>query len=303
MVRSARPPPPPPEVSSSLETSSGSDSEDESEEEAIPTRPAPVVPNKGEESDSSDEEESEDEEEEEDMVKSSATKSRAPPPENLEGEDSSEEEVDEPSESEKAPPLPLNPAPKQWAEENGPKNSTPKKQAFQRSWSTEDEVRILEALAAHREEHGALPHVDALVASLAGIFDKAGCDRRGLQVKIGFLKRRYEAIAQKGESPGKGHDRRLFDLSQRIWGSQAANGATRGFDEMSELYPHLAEEVKAWEVKHPGLFKRHFGRLDDNKARALDMKLKKQRLSEITLEMRGSDLTEKVGKAIAELIE
>uniref|UniRef100_J3LC51 Uncharacterized protein n=1 Tax=Oryza brachyantha TaxID=4533 RepID=J3LC51_ORYBR len=62
-------------------------------------------------------------------------------------------------------------------------------------------------------------------------------------------------------------------------------------------------EVKAWEVKHPGLFKRHFGRIDDNKAHALDMKIKKQRLPEITLEMRRSDLTKEVGKAIAELVE
>ncbi|XP_040376873.1 probable transcription factor At1g61730 [Oryza brachyantha] len=278
MARSARrrrppPPPPPPRVSSSEETAS----DESEEEEAVAT---PVVPNKGEESDSSDEGESEDEEEaEEDMVKSSATNSRAPPPKNLEGE-----EEDEPSESEKAPQLP------------------PKKQAFQRIWSTEDEVRILEALAAHREEHGALPQGDALAASLAGILDKPGCDRRGLQGKISTLKRRYKAIAKKGgELPSKGDDRLLFDLSKRIWGSQAANGATREFDEMCELYPHLAEEVKAWEEKYPGLFKRDFGRIDDNKARALDMKIKKQRLAEMNVEMRSSNLTRQVGKVFAEL--
>uniref|UniRef100_A0A0D9YZ04 Glabrous enhancer-binding protein-like DBD domain-containing protein n=1 Tax=Oryza glumipatula TaxID=40148 RepID=A0A0D9YZ04_9ORYZ len=313
--RPTPPPPPPPPVASSEETASGSDSDESEEEEESPlVQPAPVVSNKGAESDSSGEEESEEEEEEEDLVRSSATKSRDPPQENREEDDSSDEEEDESSESEKAeapPPPPLNPAPKQGAEGNGPKVSSPKRQAFHRIWSTEDEVRILEALAAHRREHGSLPQTDALIATLAGSLDNTGYGRKELQGKVSTLKRRYESTAKKkGDLPSKGHDRRLYDLSKSVWGSEAAaaaaNGTTtapREFGEMCELYPHLAEEVKLLEAAHPGLFKRDFGKLDDDKAHALDMKIKKQRIAEISVVLRRGDLTKEVTKVLTELVE
>ncbi|KAF0931266.1 hypothetical protein E2562_002613 [Oryza meyeriana var. granulata] len=264
---------PPPPVASSEETGSGSDSYESEEEETPLPLPAPVVSDKGEE---------------------------PPQPENREEDDSSDEEESESSESDKAPQL--NPAPKQGAEENGPKISSPKRQAFQRIWSTEDEARILEALAAHRREHGALPQIDGLVATLAGSLDKPEYGRKELQVKVNTLKRRYETTAKKAELPSR-HDRRLFDLSRSVWGSEAANGAVREFGEMCELYPHLAEEVKALEAAHPGLFKKDFGKLDDDKARALDMKIKKQRIAEITLVLRRGDLTKEVTKVLTELVE
>jgi hypothetical protein len=52
------------------------------------------------------------------------------------------------------------------------------------TWSTDDEFRILEVLAAHRLEHGTLPQADVLANALAGKLDPArgrGCcrSRRG----------------------------------------------------------------------------------------------------------------------------
>uniref|UniRef100_A0A0D9VLK1 Glabrous enhancer-binding protein-like DBD domain-containing protein n=1 Tax=Leersia perrieri TaxID=77586 RepID=A0A0D9VLK1_9ORYZ len=313
-------PPPPPPVASSDETASGSDSDESEEEvEAPAALRAPVVSNKGEESESEEEEESE-EEGEDDMVRSSATQKRDPPPQNREEDESSGDEEGESSDSDKAPPPPPppppppNPAPKQVAAEgNGANISSPKKPAFQRVWSMEDDVRILEALAAHRREHGALPQIDALVSTLAGSLDHSVVDAKGLRGKISTLKRRYDAAAKRksGELPTNSHDRRIFDICKIIWGSSdnAANVTTAGraagreFSEMCELYPHLGEEVKALEAAHPGLFKRDFGRLDDDKARALDMKVKKQRIAEITLELRRGDLTKEVTKVLAELVQ
>jgi len=42
------------------------------------------------------------------------------------------------------------------------------------TWSTDDEFRILEVLAAHRLEHGTLPQADVLANALAGKLDKSG---------------------------------------------------------------------------------------------------------------------------------
>ncbi|KAL5211341.1 hypothetical protein ABZP36_022188 [Zizania latifolia] len=307
----APPPPPPPHPASSEEIVSGSgsdESEEESEEELVQLQ-------KGEESDASDEEESEEDRVPISALPSSATKNSAPPTQNHEETDASDEEEEEEgesSESDKA--AALNPPPKQGAEGKGREAKRP---AFQRIWSTEDEVRIVEALAAHRREHGKLPQIDALVATLAGNLDNREFGRKELQAKVNTLKRRYDAATKKAERPSNGHDRLLFDLSKSVWASDDAAGAAaaaaravatandaarRGFDEMCELYPHLAEEVKTLDAAHPGLFKRDFGKLDDDKARSLDTKIKKQRIAEITVELRRGDLTKEVTKVLAELL-
>ncbi|CAD6230329.1 unnamed protein product [Miscanthus lutarioriparius] len=115
------------------------------------------------------------------------------------------------------------------------------------------------------------------------------------------------SAVKKGALPSKDHDRRLFDLFKNIWPSvtkavptkAAANsGAGREPDEMCELYPYLAEEVKALQKAHPGLFKREFTMIDDSKARALDEKIKKQRHAQMKLHLRRHDLTKEVTKML-----
>ncbi|KAL6650375.1 hypothetical protein ACP70R_009300 [Stipagrostis hirtigluma subsp. patula] len=91
-----------------------------------------------------------------------------------------------------------------------------------------------------------------------------------------------------------------LDLSKEVWG--AANGSTRReYGEMCELFPYLAEEVKALEAKHPALFKGKFSMITDDKARALDEKIKKQRMMLVELELHSYDLTKEVTKTLMEL--
>ncbi|KAK8463226.1 hypothetical protein SEVIR_1G341500v4 [Setaria viridis] len=316
--RSAPPPPPPPAAASDEETASGSGSEESEEEEeeeiayspppAAPKAMAPPPPQKGQESDEDEDEEEEEEEEEENHVPPPlATKNPSPPPPNREESESSGDEEEEETDDE-APQA--KPAPNQEAEGKGakPSSSEDKKPGapFQRTWSTDDEVRILEALAAHRREHGTLPQVDALAATLAGTLDNSGSSIALLQGKLKSLKRRYSLAANKGERPSKDHDRRLFDLSKSVWGSTTAaanGGARREVAEMCELYPYLAEEVKALQKAHPGLFKREFGMIDDDKARALDTKIKRQRLHQAKVIQRRCDLIKEVTKTLIDLVE
>ncbi|KAF8656928.1 hypothetical protein HU200_060443 [Digitaria exilis] len=270
-----------------------------------------------EEEDEEGEEEEEEEEEEEvnHVSPPPATKNPSPPPpKRKESETSGDEEEeetgdDEEEEMDDEAPQP-KPAPIQEAEGKGVKPSSGKdKKAgapFQRTWSRDDEVRILEALAAYRREHGALPQVDALATALAGSLDNSSCSLKVLEGKVKTLKRRYTVAYNKGELPSKDHNRRLYDLSKSVWGHVAAvanGGAPREFVEMCELYPYLAEEVKALQRSHQGLFKREFTMMDEDKARSLDTKIKKQRMHQLRLHNRRHDLTKEVTNTLIELVD
>ncbi|CAD6249332.1 unnamed protein product [Miscanthus lutarioriparius] len=320
--RSAQPPPPPPPAASSEETvASGSGSEEEEEEiahsppPAAPKRIAPP-PQKDQEAEASDEdedgeEEEDDDEEEEDekanhVIPSSATKIPPPPPPTREESETSDEEEEEEEPDDEMPQT--KPAPDK---EMGAKGAKRPSAPFQRTWSTDDEFRILEALASHRLEHGTLPQTDVLANVLAGKLDNTGCSHSELQRKVKSLQSRHTKSVKKGALPSKDHDRRLFDLSKNVWPSvtKAAtkvavnSGAEREPDEMCELYPYLAEEVKALQKAHPGLFKREFAMIDDSKARALDEKIKKQRHVQMKLHLRRHDLTKEVTKTLMDLAE
>ncbi|KAK1602767.1 hypothetical protein QYE76_016834 [Lolium multiflorum] len=348
--KSARPPPPPPPPAGSSEEEDSRSRSEESEDEAVartPTRSKPLAPpQRAEESDSSDEEEDEDEEEEapnnppappqkgqesessgdeeegdeEDeeepahLAAPSAPKNQPPPPQQRKESDASDEDGESSESDEEEAPPPPKQAPKREADAIKPPSAKKARLAFHRIWSVDDEVRILEALAAHQRQHGALPQPDALIGALAGKLDNRAYGSKELQSKLQTLKKRYVVLSSRGELPSKEHDRRLLDLSKIVWGgdkttpaaaaAEAASGReVKGFDEMCELYPYLAEEVKKLEAAHPGMFKRVFGKMDDGKARAMDEKIKKQRVAQMKVELRRTDLTKEVSKAITELVD
>ncbi|KAE8771579.1 putative tyrosine-protein phosphatase [Hordeum vulgare] len=304
--------PPPP-----LQQRKGSDTSDEEEEDeeeptkaaprSAPKKQPPPPPQQKQESDASEEEEEEGESEEE-----------APPPKPMLAlKQAPEEEEEDESEEEAPPPKPVL-ALKQAPEGLKPPAAaeTKKPAAFSRIWSTDDEVRILEALAAHQKQHGTLPQPDALVDALAGKLDNRAYGSKELQSKVATLKRRYLALSKKGEVPSKEHDRRVLDLSKIVWGGgdmftaaaasakAAANDHTRkGFEEMCTLYPYLADQVKELDAASPGIFKRQFGMMDDDKARAMDEKIKKQRVAQMKVELRRHDLAREVTKAIIDLVD
>uniref|UniRef100_A0A453PPI0 Glabrous enhancer-binding protein-like DBD domain-containing protein n=2 Tax=Aegilops tauschii subsp. strangulata TaxID=200361 RepID=A0A453PPI0_AEGTS len=281
----------------------------------------PPPPQQGGDSDSSDEEEEEEEEEEVPTKAAplSALKKQPPPPPPRQSEesDASDEEEEEGESEEEAPPPPPKLAPKQAPEGRKPQAAaeTKKPAAFSRIWSTDDEVRILEALAAHQKQHGTLPQPDALVDALAGKLDNRAYGSKELQGKVAALRRRYLLLSKKGELPSKEHDRRVLELSKMVWeGGDMASAATasakvangqepKGFEEMCEMYPYLAEQVRQLDAANPGMFKRQFGMMDEEKARAMDEKIKKQRVAQMKVELRRHDLVREVTKAIIDLVD
>ncbi|XBH64666.1 uncharacterized protein [Aegilops tauschii subsp. strangulata] len=321
--------PAPPQEGEEEEESEEEEEEEESDEEPAHASPAaaatpknkPPPPQQGGDSDSSDEEEEEEEEEEVPTKAAplSALKKQPPPPPPRQSEesDASDEEEEEGESEEEAPPPPPKLAPKQAPEGRKPQAAaeTKKPAAFSRIWSTDDEVRILEALAAHQKQHGTLPQPDALVDALAGKLDNRAYGSKELQGKVAALRRRYLLLSKKGELPSKEHDRRVLELSKMVWeGGDMASAATasakvangqepKGFEEMCEMYPYLAEQVRQLDAANPGMFKRQFGMMDEEKARAMDEKIKKQRVAQMKVELRRHDLVREVTKAIIDLVD
>jgi hypothetical protein len=331
-AKKAAPPPPPAESSDETRSGSSSRSDESDDEDAIAdslvTAATPALKNAPAPSQKVGEAESSDGEEEEEEPAAAAPappKNQPPPPQKKEGSDASgsdddeeEEGADEEEEEEDEEAPPPKPAPKKEAEVVKPPAAAETRKPGERIWSTNDEVRILEALAAHQKQHGAFPQPDALEKVLAGKLDNPKYGSKELQSKVGSLRYRYLTLSKRGELPSKEHDRRLLDLSKLVWpgiktslvaaaaaaAGNAANGhECKGFEEMCELYPYLAEEAKGLEAARPGLCKRVFGKMDDDKARSMDEKIKKQRVMQIRVEMRQADLVKEVIKALVDLVD
>ena len=79
----------------------------------------------------------------------------------------------------------------------------------------------------------------------------------------------------------------------------------RGFDELQNLYPNLTSYVDSIRSQHPcgETLKRAFELIADDKACALEAKIKKQRVAEIKTEIRLADARKEVTNAFIGLMD
>ncbi|CDY49787.1 BnaCnng18000D [Brassica napus] len=99
-----------------------------------------------------------------------------------------------------------------------------KKTYFQRVWSEEDEIAVLQGLIDYRNDTGASPYDDTNAFYLS-VKKSISFDVSKTQVikKIWGLKTKYENNLVKEELTfSKPHDRKAFDLSKFVWGADAA---------------------------------------------------------------------------------
>ncbi|CAL5061275.1 unnamed protein product [Urochloa decumbens] len=179
-----------------------------------------------------------------------------------------------------------------------------KKPAVERSWSREDELKILTALVEHAQSHGgALPDSSDLLANLT--FDKTDANADKLDDKIRKLRARYRRLSSKPQGrPTDDLGHRLFELSEVLWGQfgddvRAEAAFVTGdseFSQRSRLYPYLALEVKVYAETHGSgnLIMEAFTTISDVKARRLDAMCRKQRVDMFNLEMSQINLTKAV---------
>ncbi|XP_062198601.1 uncharacterized protein LOC133901307 [Phragmites australis] len=106
-----------------------------------------------------------------------------------------------------------------------------KKSAVERSWSREDELRILTAMAKHAQTHGgALLEASNLFAALATSFDKRDADTDKLANKVRKLKGWHGRVRPQG-CPTDDHGCRLFELCEIVWG----NGASQNSSQLASM--------------------------------------------------------------------
>ncbi|GJN04430.1 hypothetical protein PR202_ga21978 [Eleusine coracana subsp. coracana] len=150
----------------------------------------------------------------------------------------------------------------------------------------DDDIHVLEALAAHHREHGALPQCEELEAALAGSLNNTDNGRKDLMAKLKNLKAAHTRATKRSELPSKDSDRLIFDLSMEVFagGDEHARGrsnipangvVSRDFGKICQAYPYLVKETKELEKSHAGLFKRAFYMIDDEKEHTLNRKIKK----------------------------
>jgi hypothetical protein len=79
----------------------------------------------------------------------------------------------------------------------------------------------------------------------------------------------------------------------------------KGFDELQNLYPNLASYVESIHTQHPcgETLKRAFELIADEKACALESKIKKQRVAEMKMEIRRADTKKEVANMFIGLLD
>uniref|UniRef100_A0A1J3ICI0 Mediator-associated protein 1 n=1 Tax=Noccaea caerulescens TaxID=107243 RepID=A0A1J3ICI0_NOCCA len=99
-----------------------------------------------------------------------------------------------------------------------------KKTYFQRVWTEDDEISVLQGLIDYETDTGASPFVDS-TGFYESVKKSISFEVRKIQLmeKVRGLKKKFEnnrCKGKKGEDPtfAKPHDRKAFDLSKNIWG-------------------------------------------------------------------------------------
>ncbi|CAN6206324.1 unnamed protein product [Urochloa humidicola] len=197
-------------------------------------------------------------------------------------------------------------------ERNASSPKQKKKPAVERSWSREDELKILTALVEHAQSHGgALPDSSDLLANLT--FDKTDANADKLDDKIRKLRARYRRLRSKSQGrPADDLDRQLFELSEVLWGQVDDDVRTeatfvtgdRDSSQRSSLYPYLAKEVKIFSETHTSgdLIMAAFPTISDDKARRLDAMCRKHRVDAFNLELSRANLTKALLSAFSSQI-
>ncbi|KAJ9169004.1 hypothetical protein P3X46_020475 [Hevea brasiliensis] len=110
------------------------------------------------------------------------------------------------------------------------KSEDTKKQLFQRLWSEDDEIAVLKGIMDFTEKKGVDPAKD--MASFYDFIKKSlhfDVSLNQLKDKVWRLKKKFENHVSKGKKGedktfSKAHDQKSFDLSKKIWGSEATSG-------------------------------------------------------------------------------
>ncbi|KAJ6816372.1 heme-binding-like protein, chloroplastic [Iris pallida] len=337
MAKKRAPSPPPPAESSEEEESGSSSAEEEEQEEEHPTKSENPNPNE-EEIDVAEEEaeaeEEEEEEEEEEVEEEEEEEVEEEEEEEVEEEESAEEKddsktnptaaaapstdpataaapksgSDSESESGSDSPMVVKPISSKPMPEPGVKKSDKSSSGlFQRVWSLDDEIALLNGVLDFKNQTGSVPPSAGrkLGTEFSSFIKKyLHMDASEFQVseKIGRLRKKYDNAASRSSLQfATPHDRTTFEISAKIWGEDtaaAAVAAANGKESPSNGngYPFLKEAfaAKGWDFAAVMALEN----LDPGKAKALEEKFKKQKMAVMKHHLQRMELQKETVKLV-----
>uniref|UniRef100_A0A453DTA7 Glabrous enhancer-binding protein-like DBD domain-containing protein n=4 Tax=Triticinae TaxID=1648030 RepID=A0A453DTA7_AEGTS len=114
-----------------------------------------------------------------------------------------------------------------------------------RRWTTEDEIKILEALVRHVKANGTQPGARELIAAVGGSLERKNVTKTEMYEKVRNIRQRYEKAVSTGALPEKDDDLRKFKLSEQVWGENAKQvaAATMAQNEAASLKGKKKEQT------------------------------------------------------------
>lgn len=302
MAKKSAPTPPSP---SSEDDSSSSDEETSTEPAPLPP-PKTLVKDKGRD----EEEEEDDDEEESDDGKKLPQASAAKPAPESSGSESSESESDSgESDPETASHVtPINSKP--MAEVPGAKANG--KSLFQRIWTLEDEVILLQSLLDFQSENGPVHVSRSTIGDFYAVIKKE--KKLSIEVtstqlveKLRRLKKKYFRIAARGARVPNSHDEAVYELGKKLWAGNEEGGVSNGVAADGgggnlevEKFPFLKGVV---ERKGERFLMEGLLMTDSLKAEALDRRIKKQKIEEMKEHVLEAELSKETLRLLMEGME
>ncbi|XP_062223498.1 uncharacterized protein LOC133922269 [Phragmites australis] len=90
-----------------------------------------------------------------------------------------------------------------------------------RTWTKDDEMKILEVLATHVKSEGVLPKTEYLLGALRDRLNRKNCSYTDMYEKVRRLRERYEKAVSTGTLPSEEDELQMYNLSESVWGEKA----------------------------------------------------------------------------------
>ncbi|CAL5439169.1 unnamed protein product [Camellia sinensis] len=123
---------------------------------------------------------------------------------------------------------------------------------FQRLWSPQDEILILEGIIHHTANTGLDPsaNINDFYLTIKNSIH-VHVTKTQLSDKVRKLKKKYLTNANKAQLPSKPHDQQVYNLSQKIWGFQTdavKDGKQTLKEDASNKMAEIARELKKVQI-------------------------------------------------------
>ncbi|XP_059624517.1 STOREKEEPER protein-like [Cornus florida] len=198
--------------------------------------------------------------------------------------------------------------------DNGSQAMEEKKSVFSRFWREEDEIALLMGMIQYKSSDGGDAYTDmgAFYEYIKNYLHVVPL-RKQLTDKMGRLKKKYSKNAGKGRNPffSKPHERKIFELSKKIWGgvevAAASGGVKASGENFLSMYPRLNESLQwanhALSESGRKLLEEGMTLIGSAKAKKMEEKWRNLQIHEMELYLKHVDLIHQQTKLVLDAMK